>query len=402
MAGMRAVTDVAYLDWNGAAPLCDEAKRAMLDAMDVVGNPSSVHAGGRRAKALIDEAREDVAALVDCAPGEVIFTSGATEATNWVLRDAQWTSLFVPAVEHDAVLAASEQADVNHLTVAVSSNGLIDLRALRQFMDAKADAQPLVCIQAANSETGAVQDVRAVVDAAAAFDARVFTDACQMVGRQDDAGRTFSFVQSGAHYSAIASEKFGGPAGVGALIQKGGYELKPFIVGGGQEKRLRSGTENLIGIVGMGAAARAARESDSAARILEMSTYIRSMVATVADEMVEFGVDAPRLVNTTCFAVPGWKASTQMMQLDLQGVAVSAGSACSSGKVSESRVLRAMGYDRFAASSAIRVSIGRETTEEEITRFVDVWGDLYRARAAKMRAEAIDLETDRLKGTTNG
>jgi cysteine desulfurase len=399
---MRFVTDAAYLDWNGAAPLCDEAKRAMLDAMDVVGNPSSVHSGGRLAKAMIDGAREDVAALVDCDPGEVIFTSGATEATNWVLRGADWTSLFVPAIEHDAVLAAADRAGADRLTVSTATNGQIDLRSLRQFMSAKADGNPLVCIQAANSETGVVQDVHAVAELAGIFDARVFTDACQAIGRKDDAGNGFSFARSGAHYAAIAGEKFGGPAGVGALIIRKGCELKPFIVGGGQEMRLRSGTENLIGIAGMGAAAKAARKNDASSRIHQISAYIRSMIATVADDVMEFGIGSPRLVNTTCFAVPGWKASTQMMQLDLQGVAVSAGSACSSGKVSESKVLRAMGHDRFVASSAIRASIGRTTTEGEVARFVEVWSALYRERAAKGRADLIDLDTDRLKGTTNG
>ena len=398
------MTEAAYLDWNGAAPLCAEAREAMTRAMGVVGNPSSIHAGGRQAKAMIDAAREDVAALVDCAPGEVIFTSGATEVCNWVLRDPRWTSMFIPAVEHDAVMMAAERSNANRLTLSVAGDGVVDIRLMRQFLSAKADSASLVCVQAANSETGVVQDMTAVVESATAFDARVFTDACQAVGRLDDAGKTFSFAKSGVHYAAITAEKFGGPAGVGALIVKAGCELKPFIVGGGQELRHRSGTENLIGIAGMGAAARAARENPAGQRVLEMSAYIRSMIATVADEMEEIGRGAPRLVNTTCFAVPGWKASTQMMQLDLQGVAVSAGSACSSGKVSESKVLRAMGYDRALASCAIRASIGATTTEAEIARFIDVWGTLYRDRAATGRRDLIDIDidTDKLKGTSNG
>ena len=394
--------ETAYLDWNGAAPLCAEARTAMLAAMDVTGNPSSVHSGGRQAKAMIDAAREEVAALVDCAPGEVIFTSGATEASNWVLRDPRWTSLFVPAVEHDAVAMAAERSAASRFTVAVNGQGVVDIRLLRQFLSAKADGTPLVCIQAANSETGVVQDLRAAVDSAALFDGRVFADACQAVGRRDDAGNTFSFAKSGVHYAAITGEKFGGPAGTGALIVREGYDLKPLIVGGGQEMRRRSGTENLIGIAGMGAAAKAARENPMGDAVLEMSTYIRSMVAAIADDVEEIGHGTARLVNTTCFAVPGWKASTQMMQLDLKGVAVSAGSACSSGKVSESRVLRAMGYDRALASCAIRASIGSTTTEEDLARFIDVWGALYRQRAAKTRGAAFDIDTDKLKGTSHG
>jgi len=396
------VTELAYLDWNGASPLCAEAREAMTRAMGVVGNPSSIHAGGRQARAMIDAAREEVAALVDCAPGEVVFTSGATEACNWVLRDPRWTSLFLPAVEHDAVLMAAERSSANKLTLSVTGDGIVDLRLMRQFLSAKADSTPLICVQAANSETGIVQDLTGIVESATAFDGRVFTDACQAVGRLDDTGKTFSFAKSGVHYAAITAEKFGGPAGVGALIVKAGCELKPFIVGGGQEMRHRSGTENLIGIAGMGAAAKAARENPAGCRVLEMSAYIRSMIATVADEVEEIGRAVPRLVNTTCFAVPGWKASTQMMQLDLQGVAVSAGSACSSGKVSESKVLRAMGCDRVVASCAIRASIGPTTTETEIARFIDVWGTLYRDRAATARRTLIDIDRDKLKGTHHG
>ena len=396
------MTDSTYLDWNGASPLCGPARAAMIAAMDVVGNPSSVHAGGRRAKALIDAAREDVAALVECQPGEVIFTSGATEATNWVLRDARWTSLFVPAVEHDAVLMAAERAAAKVAGLAVNGDGIVDIRLLGAFLSAKADETPMVCVQAANSETGVVQDLRSVVHSAAAYDARVFTDACQAVGRRDDAGNTFSFARSGVDYAVVTAEKFGGPAGVGALIAKAGQVPRPLIVGGGQEMRHRSGTENLIGIAGMGAAARAAREGLADTCVLEMSAHLRAMIATIADDAEEIGRGATRLVNTTCFAVPGWKASTQMMQLDLKGIAVSAGSACSSGKVSESTVLRAMGYDSGVASSAIRASIGSTTTEQDIARFVDVWGALYRNRAAKARGNRTDMNTEKLEGANHG
>ncbi len=396
------MTETAYLDWNGAAPLCEQARTAMIAAMDVVGNPSSVHFGGRQAKGVIDAAREEVAALVDCAPGEVVFTSGATEATNWVLRDPRWSSLFLPAIEHDAVLKAAERSTANKASVSVNRDGMVDTRLLRQFLTAKPDSGALVCVQSANSETGVVQDLRAVVDAAGMVKGRVFTDACQAIGRRDDAGNTFSFAESGVDYAVISAEKFGGPAGVGALITKAGCELKPFILGGGQEMHHRSGTENLIGIAGMGAAAKAARENPADKWTRRMSAYLRTMIETIADDVEEFGRGATRLLNTTCFAVPGWSASTQMMQLDLKGVAVSAGSACSSGKVSESKVLRAMGYDRTLASCAIRASIGPTTTEAEISRFIDVWGAFYRDRAAKARDAAADNNTDKLKGTTHG
>lgn len=387
------MTDTTYLDWNGAAPLCAEARDAMIAAMDVVGNPSSVHSGGRRAKSVIDSARENVAALVDCAPGEVVFTSGATEACNWVLRDPGWTALYIPPVEHDAVLMAADRSTADRASVAVNGDGIVDIGLLRSFLSAKVEAAPLICVQAANSETGVVQDLRAVAGAVAPRNGRVFTDACQAVGRRDDAGNTFSFAESGVHYAAITAEKFGGPAGVGALIVRSGCELKPFIVGGGQEMRHRSGTENLIGIAGMGAAARAARETQAGDRVYKLSVRLRALLAATADDAEEIGRRVTRLVNTTCFAVPGWSASTQMMQLDLKGVAVSAGSACSSGKVSESTVLRAMGYDRATASSAIRVSIGPSTTEDDIARFMDIWSALYRNRAAKARGALAETNS---------
>ncbi len=385
------MTRTAYLDWNGAAPLCAEAKAAMIAAMDVTGNPSSIHAGGRKAKALIDEARDNVAALADCAPDEITFTSGATEAANWVLREGGWSSVFLPPVEHDAVTNAAGRSAANKLATSIASDGTIDLKSLRIFLSAKADSNPLLCAQAANSETGVVQDVAALVNAGKNVDLRVMTDAAQYCGRYDDHGNTFSFAKSGAHYAMIASEKFGGPAGVGALITKEGCALSPMISGGGQEMRRRSGTENLLGIVGMGAAAKAVRESHNTAMITQLMDHIRMMVSTISRDYTEIGTNAPRLANTFCMAVPGWKASTQLMQLDLKGICVSAGSACSSGKVSESKVLRAMGFDKRTAASAIRISIGRTTTEEEVAHFIDVWGRLYRDRQAKARLE-LDIQ----------
>ncbi len=386
------MTQTAYLDWNGAAPLCAEAKAAMIAAMDVTGNPSSIHAGGRKAKALIDEARDNIAELADCEPDEITFTSGATEAANWVLREGSWTSLFLPSIEHEAVTKAADRCTkANKFAASIASDGKIDLKSLRSFLSAKADGNPLLCAQAANSETGIVQDIAALARIGKDVDLRILTDAAQYCGRFDDQGDTFSFARSGAHYAMIASEKFGGPAGVGALITKSGYALPPLILGGGQEMRRRSGTENLLGIVGMGAAAKAVRETHNTQMITHLIDHIRLMVAAICNDFIEVGKNTARLANTFCVAVPGWKASTQLMQLDLKGIRVSAGSACSSGKVAESKVLRAMGFDSRMASSAIRVSIGRTTTEEEVAHFIDVWGGLYRDRQAKARLE-LDIQ----------
>lgn len=375
-----------YLDWNGAAPLSVEARAAMLAAMDIVGNPSSVHAGGREAKMIIDQARADVANLVGCEHDEVFFTSGATEATNWALRRGAWTSIFIAPIEHDAVMMAAEHSNANLLSVSVSRDGRIDRRTLADFMRAKADTRSLLCIQAANSETGVIQDVAALSSAAAAYDIKVFVDAAQGVGKHGEAGETFNFAKSGATFAAIASEKFGGPAGVGALVIRSGEALPPLIVGGGQEMRRRSGTENLVGIAGMGAAARAALERENIEDMVEITTSCRSTLSTLAPDFIDIGAGAARLANTINFAVPGWRGATQMMQMDLAGFAISAGSACSSGKVSESRVIRAMGYDRATAASSIRVSIGHTTREDEVAAFIDAWGTLYRQRNQKSRS----------------
>ncbi|MFV0333804.1 MAG: cysteine desulfurase family protein [Tropicimonas sp.] len=341
----------SYLDWNATAPLRPEARAAMLLAMDAFGNPSSVHTEGRAARAVLETARRDVAALVGAEPEQVIFTSGATEAA--ALAAANLPGLIGGGIEHDCVFA--------HLggAVPVDENGLLQ---------APEGAAPLAA-QVANSETGVLQSrPGALVDAVQA------------------AGRTgWRFDARETRFALLSAHKLGGPKGVGALIAA--TPPKAMLKGGGQERGARAGTENLIGAAGFGAAAKAALrdfEGGRWSRIAALRDRLEETLAAAAPDLRVMGEGAPRLPNTSCFAVPGWAGETQVMAMDLAGFAVSAGSACSSGKVARaSRTLMAMGCDEETAASAIRVSLGPETTEAEVSAFAGAWTAAYARRRAK-------------------
>ncbi|HSF96183.1 MAG TPA: cysteine desulfurase family protein [Thermohalobaculum sp.] len=363
-----------YLDWNATAPLRPEARAAMLEAMDAVGNPSSVHAEGRAAKAIVEKARGQVAALVGCEPSEVVFTSGATEAAALMVRQVE--RILAADIEHDAVLAhrsgtycvgltGIRQSGIAHFSWSEVSRGL--------------DTQSILALQGANSETGVMQPLESHSASFDRYHILHATDIAQLVGKIPSAFR--------AHFAAMAlvsGHKIGGPAGTGALIARSGMQISAVFPGGGQEMGRRSGTENVIGIAGFGAAAEAAERDLEAGvweRVERLRDDLEDRLASAAPDLQIFGRDAPRLPNTSCFAVRGWKGETQVMQMDLGGFAVSAGSACSSGKVNKaSRVLLAMGFDEVTASSAIRVSMGPTTTEAEVMAFADAWTEQYRRR----------------------
>ncbi len=344
----------AYLDWNATAPLRPEAREAMISAMDVVGNPSSVHSEGREAKRVIETARRQIATAFGADGADVVFVSGSTEAAALACAGR---GLKGADVEHDAVAAWIDPV------LNVSKQGIVTV-----------DVPDQTALQAANSETGVLQDLPqglAVVDATQAF------------------GKIpFAFNWCGATMALISAHKLGGPKGIGALVMKRGTDIASQIKGGGQEMGRRSGTENLIGIAGFGAAAQAAQRDLEAGiwgEVEKLRNVLENLIADRAKETIFIGKSSARLPNTSCFAIPGWKGETQVMQMDLAGFAISAGSACSSGKVKASRVLTAMGYDVATASSAIRVSLGPQTTEDEITRFADAWARQYekhKARAA--------------------
>lgn len=365
-----------YLDYNASAPLRPEARAAMLAALDATGNASSVHAEGRRARAIVDEARDAVAALVNARPSEVVFTSGATESNTWALSGASWTRVAFADVEHDSVraptaqIAAARGAEATMLPV--SDAGRVDVTA------APPGPGILVVLQMANNETGVLQDVEAAGLWATANGARLHTDAVQAPGRI-----AINFAALGAHTMSLSAHKIGGPKGVGALVIGAGVALEPMISGGGQEQRRRAGTENVPAIAGFGAAARAAlRDLEAASRVAALRDRLEAEVLGATPAAIVIGRDAPRLPNTSSIALCGTSAETSVIKFDLKGVAISAGAACSSGKVGASHVLGAMGLSPEIARGAIRVSLGADTTEDDIAAFVAAWRNIHGGASA--------------------
>ncbi len=352
-----------YLDHNATTPLRSEARDAMIAAMDVVGNPSSVHAEGRAAKGLVERARAQVAALVGCKTSQVVFTGSATEAA--ALAVAQ-------KGRHGGVFAA---LDTEHDCLGVWSE--VDLHAGQTRADA------LNAISAANSETGIMQPDSQVVGNPAGQGAGIVCDITQVAGKVP-----VVYGETKPAYMILSGHKLGGPKGVGALINFTADDPQAILRGGGQEMGRRSGTENVIGIAGFGAAAEAAqRDVDAGAwnRVAELRNILENALEAASKKTIFVGKEAQRLPNTTCFITPGWKGETQVIQMDLAGFAISAGSACSSGKVKASRVLMAMGYSEADAACAVRVSLGLETTEDDVMRFAEAWAQKlrkYEARAA--------------------
>jgi cysteine desulfurase len=365
------MTERIYLDWNATAPLRSEARAAALAALDVLGNPSSVHGEGRAARRLIEQAREQVAALVEAEPRNVVFTSGGTEANMLALVPmGARERLLISAVEHPSVLAGGRFPAGNVERVPVTGDGQIDLAALEQRLAALA-GRALVSIMAANNETGVVQPVTQAARLVHAAGGLLHVDAVQAAGRIACDIRAM-----GADLLTLSAHKIGGPKGVGALIGRTGLDaFKPLVTGGGQERGARAGTENVVGIVGFGAAAAAARASLAAedARMLALRQRLETGLKAASPEVIVFGVGAERLPNTTLFAAAGMKAETAVIAFDLEGVALSAGAACSSGKVQPSHVLAAMGVPPQLARAAVRVSLGPTTTESDIDRFIEAW-----------------------------
>ena len=378
------MTQRIYLDWNATAPLRPAARAAMLAALDRVGNPSSVHAEGRAARHAVETAREQVAALVGAEARNVIFTSGGTEANALALNPAivcpghngPVARLLVSAIEHPSVRSGGRFAQESVEEIAVTLEGVVDLADLDRRLTAPENRRPvLVSIMHANNETGALQPIVAAADLVHAAGGLLHVDAVQTAGRI-----LCDIKQLKADLLTISSHKLGGPQGVGALIKasEGLHFADPLISGGGQERGSRAGTENVAGIVGFGVAAREAAEGLSAegARVAALRERLEAGLREIAADTVIFGAAAERLPNTTLFAVPGHKAETALMVLDLAGVAASSGSACSSGKVAASHVLSAMGVAPALASGAVRVSLGRDTTDADVEGFLIAWRKL--------------------------
>ncbi|HJU19181.1 MAG TPA: cysteine desulfurase family protein [Stellaceae bacterium] len=357
-----------YLDWNATAPLRPEAAAAVAAALQHCGNPSSVHRWGRAGRRIVEDAREAVAALVGAAAPEVVFTSGGTEANNIALRGSGRARILVSAVEHASVLEAAPEAEA----IPVDGNGIVRLDALDALL--AADPRPaLVSVMLANNETGVIEPAGRIAELAHRHGALFHCDAVQAAGKVPLDCRAL-----GVDLLTLSAHKLGGPSGIGALVAAPDCGLEPLIRGGGQERGRRAGSENLPGIAGFGAVARAAAELAVWDRVRALRDGLEAALLAIAPDAVAFAAAAPRLPNTAAIAMPGRPAETQVIALDLDGVMVSAGAACSSGKVRPSHVLEAMGAGPDLARSTIRVSLGWSTTKAEIARFLESWTALYR------------------------
>jgi cysteine desulfurase len=346
----------------------------VADALSLGGNASSVHRAGRAARACLEAARRDVAALAGARAADVLFTSGATEADNLALRRTGADHLLVSAVEHDAVLQARDDRTL----IPVDAAGLVDLAALERLLG-ESDGKTLVSIMAVNNETGVIQPIAEAAQIIKRAGARLHIDAAQAAGRID-----LEALWDCADMMSLSAHKMGGPPGVGALLIRAGLPFMAESLGGGQEQRRRAGTENLAGIAGFGAAARelCAGWRDEAARIDALRVRLEAGALERAPTLQVAGAQAPRVANTSCLALPGFSSEKQVMALDLAGIAVSAGSACSSGKVTRSPVLHAMGWSDDLSGAAIRVSLGWASGQADVDAFLLA----YEKLAAKAKA----------------
>jgi cysteine desulfurase len=367
-----------YLDWNATTPLRPEARAAMAAAWELPGNPSSIHAEGRQARRLVEDARAAVAAALGALPRNVVFTSSGTEANALALTPglrsgaaAPVQRLLVSALEHASVLAGGRFPVETVTRIAVSPSGVVDLDDLRRQLGAGPPA--LVSIMAANNETGALQPVREAGEIVHQAGGLLHVDAIQALGKIP-----FDIHGIGADLATVSAHKLGGPKGVGALVMAEGLAgLEPLLRGGGQEQGRRAGTENVAGIAGFGAAvkaAMAAREVETGRMELLRNRLERGL--RQSEGLTLFSDDVARLPNTTLFTAPGLKAETAVIGFDLEGIAVSSGSACSSGKVQLSHVLQAMGIAEKTAQGAVRLSLGWSTSEADIDCVLKAWRKL--------------------------
>ncbi|MGT2436333.1 cysteine desulfurase family protein [Bradyrhizobium betae] len=367
-----------YLDWNATTPLRVEARAAMLAAYDLIGNPSSVHAEGREARRLVEDARATLAAAVGALPRNVVFTSAGTEANALALSPGlrgrsggPVERLLVSAIEHASVLAGGRFPADRIGQIRATGSGVIDLGHLEALLG---DGPPaLVSIMAANNETGAIQPVTEAARIVHESGGLLHVDAIQALGKI-----SIDINALGGDLATFSAHKIGGPKGVGALVVTEGVAgLEPVLRGGGQEQNRRAGTENVAGIAGFGAAVKVALQAlpEDAQRIATLRDRLENGIRAIAGGMV-FAEDVQRLPNTVLFTAPGLKAETAVIGFDLEGVAVSSGSACSSGKVQPSHVLSAMGYDAAVAQGAVRLSLGWSTEPDDINRALEAWRKL--------------------------
>lgn len=373
---MPRQSDPIYLDHNAGAPLRPTVREMMIEVLSDAGNASSVHGHGRKARGRIEEARERVARLCNARTRAVTFVSGGTEANMTALSPA-WQDqgapvyldkLFRSAVEHPSVVTGGRFAVADQVVIPVDDKGLVDLEALEAAVK---DAEPsLISVMAANNETGVIQPLARIGNIAAKHGHFFHVDAVQAAGRIPVDPDSWQ-----ADVLTLSAHKFGGPQGIGAVVVRSTARVpSPLMIGGGQENWRRGGTENVAAIAGFGAAAEEAlEEASDTGHLCELKARLETGLQTLCPATVIFGEGTDRLANTSCFAVPGIPAETALIAFDLERVSVSSGSACSSGKVSVSHVLTAMGVDEAVARCALRVSMGWNTREEDIDRFLELW-----------------------------
>lgn len=385
-----------YLDHNATSPLRPAAREAMLSALAETGNASSIHREGQAARARVERARAQVAVLVGVNPQAVVFTSGATEAVATALspelelsgREVTCDVLLISAIEHPAVRAGGRFAAEKIEIIPVDGKGLIDLAALEVMLARHKGAgrRPFVSVMAANNETGVIQPLNEIAKLVHTVEGVFHVDAVQLVGRYP-----FDLETSSADLISISSHKLGGPQGAGAMIARNAEtRVPPLVRGGGQERGARAGTENVAAIAGFGAAAEEAANvlAEEVGRLATIRERLESGIKTILPSAVVFSEPALRVPNTTCLAVPGMTAETALIAFDLEGVAVSSGSACSSGKVAASETLKAMKIDTALAKGAIRVSTGWNTADVDIVRFLEVFARVYAPTIKASRTKA--------------
>lgn len=362
-----------YLDHNATSPLRPEVAATMLETLGFPGNASSIHKAGRAARQRIEESRAAIARLVNASEKDVIvFTSGATEANNLALKGAGVERVIVSAIEHPSVLAVPG-AEI----LPVLPSGIVDVAALDKMLQGNT-AQTIVSVMLVNNETGVIQPVEEIVKIARKHSVLVHTDAVQAAGRLPIDMRAL-----GADFLTLSAHKLAGPQGAGCLVIGNCLTVTPQLTGGNQEKNLRAGTENLAAIAGFGRAAELA-DIEKFRKLGVLRDRIEKEIMALVPTVKIFGFGAPRVHNTTMFSLPGASSETQLIALDLAGICVSNGSACSSGTVKPSHVLKAMGASDAEAASSLRVSLGWNTTEKDVDYFLAKWTEMYNRMKSRL------------------
>ena len=369
-----------YLDYNASAPMLKSSIDAMIESMDIVGNPSSIHTSGRKAKSAIEDAREIVAETINALPQNIIFTSGASESNSLAFKYAENMKVITSAIEHDSVLGQKKDS----LIVPVNTDGIINIEYLEKCLDQNLNDELFVSIMAVNNETGVIQPIKDVSNLCLKYNAFLHVDAVQAIGRIE-----ISLKKLNIDFMTISSHKIGGPKGIGCLaVSERVYNsLSPIIIGGGQEKGIRAGTEAVAQIIGFGVAAKYSREFNLLKTKKSRDALENNILKLIPDVKI-IGKYAPRVANTSTIAFKNILAENLVIALDLEGYEVSSGSACSSGKVSESHVLIAMGLDSSLVKGSIRISLCRSLDEIEILLFCNT---LYKIIQKLLKKDKVIL-----------